>query len=304
MVTRFLLCMREKAARLGSSRALTSGPVAPGSSLAFRETTLSTSQLLAKRWPPRLYGRASGDCHDDNQTTTREEIMKQHRSAKLGYALGVLIAAIGFTTSATAQVVDQTTRQQIENLNAAFVGDWNRQDATGVANIFTPDGVWVVPAPAGRQLYVGTQAIQQHAEDNFKSGETYIQSAVEQVWPFEIGGGTPIDKVVVFGAYHLLGQGQSGPIKIDGHWTAMDVRGVDGAWKYRLVTAIHDPPPATAAQMAVSQELSAINQRRNAAFEKGDADAFAADFADNAVYTSSLEPYRIEGKAAIKDFFA
>jgi uncharacterized protein (TIGR02246 family) len=230
--------------------------------------------------------------------------MKQHRSAKLGYALGVLIAAIGFTTSATAQVVDQTTRQQIENLNAAFVGDWNRQDATGVANIFTPDGVWVVPAPAGRQLYVGTQAIQQHAEDNFKSGETYIQSAVEQVWPFEIGGGTPIDKVVVFGAYHLLGQGQSGPIKIDGHWTAMDVRGVDGAWKYRLVTAIHDPPPATAAQMAVSQELSAINQRRNAAFEKGDADAFAADFADNAVYTSSLEPYRIEGKAAIKDFFA
>lgn len=51
-----------------ASRALTSGPVAPGSSLALRETTLATSQLLAKRWPPRLYGRASGDCHDDNQT--------------------------------------------------------------------------------------------------------------------------------------------------------------------------------------------------------------------------------------------
>ena len=84
----------------------------------------------------------------------------------------------------------------------------------------------------------------------------------------------------------------------------MDVRGADGSWKTRLLTALHDPPPATPAQMAVAQEITAINQRRNAAFEKGDADAFAAYFADNAVYTSSLQPYRIEGKAAIKDFFA
>lgn len=221
--------------------------------------------------------------------------MKQRRSPKPGFAPVVLIAAIGFTTSASAQVIDPTTRQQIENLTAAFVGDWNRQDAAGVANIFTPDGVWVVPAPAGRQLYVGTQAIQQHLEDDFKSGETSNQSTVEQVWPFET------DKVVAFGAFHLSGQGQTGPIKIDGHWTAVDVRGIDGSWKTRLLTALRDPPPPTTAQAAVVQEMSA---RRNAAFEKGDADAFAADFADNAVYTSSLEPYRIEGKTAIKDFFA
>src|ERR1700719_3951444 len=49
MMTRFLLSTREKAVHLGSSRARISGPVAPGSSLAFRETTLSTSPLLAKR---------------------------------------------------------------------------------------------------------------------------------------------------------------------------------------------------------------------------------------------------------------
>jgi uncharacterized protein (TIGR02246 family) len=53
-----------------------------------------------------------------------------------------------------------------------------------------------------------------------------------------------------------------------------------------------------------AEEIAAIGQQRGAAFEKGDADAFAADFADNAVYTSSLQPYRIEGKPAIKDFFA
>ena len=52
-----------------------------------------------------------------------------------------------------------------------------------------------------------------------------------------------------------------------------------------------------------AEEISAINQQRNPAFEKGDADAYAAAFADNAVYTSSLQLFRIEGKAAIKDFF-
>ena len=59
-----------------------------------------------------------------------------------------------------------------------------------------------------------------------------------------------------------------------------------------------------AAWAGAAEEIAAINQRRSAAFEKGDADANTADFADNAVYTSSLEPYRIEGKAAIRDFFA
>jgi hypothetical protein len=54
-----------------------------------------------------------------------------------------------------------------------------------------------------------------------------------------------------------------------------------------------------AAWAGAAGEVAAISQQRNPAFEKGDADAFAAAFADNAVYTSSLQPYRIEGKAAI-----
>jgi hypothetical protein len=37
-----------------------------------------------------------------------------------------------------------------------------------------------------------------------------------------------------------------------------------------------------------AEEVAAVSQQRNPAFEKGDADAYAAAFADNAVYTSSL----------------
>jgi hypothetical protein len=60
-----------KAVHLGLARAPSSGPVAPGDSLGFRETTLSRSPLLTRTLPPRLCGRASGDCRDNpNQEET------------------------------------------------------------------------------------------------------------------------------------------------------------------------------------------------------------------------------------------
>jgi uncharacterized protein (TIGR02246 family) len=148
-------------------------------------------------------------------------------------------AALGLTTAVSAQGVDQNTRQQVEQLIATFSGDWNKQDAAGMASLFTTDGVLVVPDP--KMVYTGPQVIEQHFRDNFKSGESHNQSTVEQVWPLETG------KVIAFGAYHLTGQAQNGPIKVDGHWTAVDVRD-GGTWKIRLLTALHDPPPAASAQ--------------------------------------------------------
>ena len=38
-------------------------------------------------------------------------------------------------------------------------------------------------------------------------------------------------------------------------------------------------------------------------YEKGDADGYAAAYADNAAFTPSLQPFRVDGKAAIKDYF-
>jgi uncharacterized protein (TIGR02246 family) len=52
-----------------------------------------------------------------------------------------------------------------------------------------------------------------------------------------------------------------------------------------------------------AEEVAVIGQQRTAAYEKGDADAYAAAFADNATFTPSLQPFRVDGKAAIKDYF-
>jgi hypothetical protein len=49
------------------------------------------------------------------------------------------------------------------------------------------------------------------------------------------------------GEYHLTGQGQSGPTKIDGHWTAVYVP-EGGKLKIKLLTAVPDPPAQSTAR--------------------------------------------------------
>ena len=58
-----------------------------------------------------------------------------------------------------------------------------------------------------------------------------------------------------------------------------------------------------AAWAGAVEEIAAIGQQRGAIYEKGDADAYAAAYADNAAFTPSLQPFRVDGKAAIKDYF-
>jgi len=59
-----------------------------------------------------------------------------------------------------------------------------------------------------------------------------------------------------------------------------------------------------AAWAGAAEEVAAIGQQSAAAFEKGDIDAYIAAFADNAVFTPSLQAFRVEGKAALKGYFS
>jgi ketosteroid isomerase-like protein len=86
----------------------------------------------------------------------------------------------------------------------------------------------------------GTQEIIQHYQDVFKRVPHHDSATVDQLSP--LGS----NAVITVGEYHLSGQGQNGPIKADGHYTAVDVL-ENGAWKIRLLTAVGHPPPPTSA---------------------------------------------------------
>jgi hypothetical protein len=52
------------------------------------------------------------------------------------------------------------------------------------------------------------------------------------------------------------------------------------------------------------EEVTELNAKRAKAFSEGNPDAYVADFADDGVFTPSLATFRIEGKQAIRDYFA
>lgn len=53
-----------------------------------------------------------------------------------------------------------------------------------------------------------------------------------------------------------------------------------------------------------AEEVAQIAALRGQAFQEGNLEAYTAAFADNAVFYSSFSPYRIEGREAIKAYFA
>ena len=145
--------------------------------------------------------------------------------------------AVSITTSVSAQVVVQNTRQQIEQLVTTYRENWNNHNAAGIAGLYTKDGVLVSQAP--KVVKTGTQEIAQQYENIFKTMSH--DAATAEVSPLGTGA------VFSVGEYHLSGQGQSGPAKVDGHWTAVYVREGD-AWKTRLLTAVADLPPTPPAR--------------------------------------------------------
>jgi uncharacterized protein (TIGR02246 family) len=140
-------------------------------------------------------------------------------------------AAGSFATPVFAQQAD--LRQQIEQIVAAYTGNFNKGDAAGVAGLYTKDGILVTPS--AKIVKNGQQEITEHNQALMKLGYNHDEGTIDQVSP--LGN----DEAISVGEYHFTGQGQNGPIKSDGHWTALYVR-EGGQWKIRLLTALNDPP--------------------------------------------------------------
>ena len=145
------------------------------------------------------------------------------------------IIAIGLTTSASAQAVDQASKQQIEQIVAAYHDAWNSHNAAGVAGLYTKDGVLVSQAP--QIVKNGQQEIEQNMETAFTTLPHHDSATADQIIPL---GASEFMSV---GACHLTGSGNNGPTKLDGHWTAVYVP-EGGKLKIKMLTAVPDLPPA------------------------------------------------------------
>jgi uncharacterized protein (TIGR02246 family) len=146
------------------------------------------------------------------------------------------IAAIAFATTASAQQGDQQLRQQIEPVVAAYQDAVNKQDAAAVAGLWTKDGQYV--SPFSQPLVKnGPQEIEKSYGNTFKSIKNYhVVINLDQVSPLGF------DVALGVGNYHVAGDGQNGPVKLDGLFTVVYVSN-DGAWKVRQLTVFTPPPP-------------------------------------------------------------
>ena len=77
------------------------------------------------------------------------------------------IAVLGFASPASAQKADQNTQRQIEQLVTTYRANWNNHNATGIADLYTKDGVLVSQAP--KVVKTGQQEIAQQYESSFKT---------------------------------------------------------------------------------------------------------------------------------------
>ena len=146
------------------------------------------------------------------------------------------VATVACVLPASAQQVDQNLRQQIELLSTTYVDLYNGGDATGLAGLFTKDGLFVSPPNTRAPAVKSAQVLEQYYQASLKLGLHHEGNSVDNVSP--LGS----DAIIATGEYHYSGQGQNGPFKLIGTYTAVYLR--DGAtWKFRLLTAVPTPPP-------------------------------------------------------------
>ena len=145
----------------------------------------------------------------------------------------VIMAALA-SQNALAQTtqVDQNTKQQIEQIIAAYHDAWNNYNAAGVAALYTKDGIVVTQAP--QVVKNGQQEIEQNYQKAFATFPHHDSATADKIIPLGAG------EFMSVGEYHLVGSSNN---KIDGHRTAVYVP-EDGKLKIRMLTAVPDLPPA------------------------------------------------------------
>ena len=157
--------------------------------------------------------------------------------------------------SVSAQQSHLDTHYQIEQMAATFADHYNKQDAAALASMFTKDALQV--SSDGTAVSAGPQAIEDSFKTQFKTGLAHIELVVDQVSP--LGA----DAAVTIGKYQLTGQDRNGPLKIDGHWSEVEVR-EGGVWKIRLLTVTSKTEPKAVIRSIEAKSTTASPEFKSA----------------------------------------
>ena len=86
----------------------------------------------------------------------------------------VPIIVIALALPASAQQSDRSLRHQIESLVSSYAENFNKQNASGIAGLYTKDGVLVNPAGPEK-------SVEQYYQNAFKTGFNHQDIALEDV---------------------------------------------------------------------------------------------------------------------------
>jgi ketosteroid isomerase-like protein len=118
-----------------------------------------------------------------------------------------------------------TIKQELEQVAEAYRASFNRQDAAGVAALYTSGGVHMNPSGPTTDVAGLYSTI-------FKAGFNQMASNIDEAWP--LGP----DAALAMGKYRITGKDQNGGlVERGGYWTGTYVREA-GKWKIRMETAL------------------------------------------------------------------
>ena len=140
------------------------------------------------------------------------------------------ILAIAFIVPSAAFADDADIKKAAPQLASAYMDVYNKQDAAGLAALYTHDAVAVNPAGV-HQINV------KFFEAFFADGPRRLETVFDQAWPLTA------DTALGAGTFRVSGTTLIGePVDLKGRWTGTYVR-QDGKWKIRMLTTMSLPPP-------------------------------------------------------------
>lgn len=140
----------------------------------------------------------------------------------------LMSTAIGLLMVASPALGAELNKADVEKIVTAYEASFNKQDANGVAALYTKDGVHVNQS--------GFRNVAEYYGESFKAGFTKLDAKVEQVHPLTADTG------IAMGTFELTGKSPDGqPLKANGRWSDVLVN-EGGAWKIRMLTGFPNPP--------------------------------------------------------------